>query len=235
MRLLVLIFVCSQATAQFYAPFYFVGSTSIPFEKDSVSSYAASGLSATHQWSHTCTTTDTKGALIIGVSTGACEGTITSMVAVWGSGGTAQTATQIGYSLNNNCLITYMFKVMNPHVGTDSIYITINTTRSISGGGISYRGVSSVSAGTMANGSDATATVTVSSAAGRVVVGVAVGGSNNSFAAGSGVTERYEARETVGNKPGAGGTKAGEASCVFSMTLEGGADDWAIIAAELIP
>lgn len=233
---LLLVTAVAPGGAQIYAPFYLPPVSAVAFGYDASSSYAASSSSTSHQWSHTCTTTDTKGALLIGISVGACESDINSISVVWGSGGSAQSATQVGVSKNTGeCLQVYLFKVMNPHVGTDNIYVTLSSSYPVSGGGISYRGVSSVSAATTANGYSGTASVTVSSVSGRVVVGVAVAGSNNSFSPGSGVTEQYEARETVANKPGAGGTKAGEASCVLSMTLDAGSDGWAIIGAELIP
>lgn len=221
---------------QVLAPFYIPQASSVAFAYDAASSYAATASSASHQWAHTCTTTDTKGALIIGLSLGACESDVTTVTVVWGSGGSAQTATQISVSKNvSACLQTYMFKVMNPHVGTDNIYVTYGESHSLTGTAISYRGVSSVSAGTTGNSASGTATVTVSSAAGRTVVAVAVAGSSNSFSPGTGVTERAEARETVGNKPGVIATKAGAASVTLDMTLDAGSDDWAIIAAELIP
>lgn len=223
---------------QMSAPFYMVVSEApaVTFEYDNTSSYAASSSSTSHQWSHTCTTTDTKGSLLIGLSLGACSEDVSSVTVAWGSGGSAQTATQVGVSKNTSgCLQVYLFKVMNPHVGTDNIYVTYGESHSLSGGAISYRGTSSVSTATTANGSSGTATVTLSSATGRVVVAIAVAGSNNGFTPGTGVTERYEVRETVGNKPGAGGTKAGAASVTVDMTLDAGSDDWAIIAAELIP
>lgn len=210
--------------------------STVAFAYDAVSSRAASAASTTHQWAHTCTGTNVKGALLIGISVSACSGDIASCTVNWGSGGSQQAATQINVSKNTAaCLQVFLFKVMNPHIGTDNIYVTLSVSKSISSGAVSYKGVGSVSAATMANATSATATVTVSSAVGRTVIGAAVAGSNQSFTPGSGVTERYDVRETVSNKPGAMGTKDGAASVVFSMSLDAGADDWAIIAAELIP
>lgn len=204
----------------------------IPFAFDAVSSKAATASAVSHSWNHTCTGTDSMGALIVGVSLGACEEDVSTISATYG----AQAMTEIAVTKNpDGCLQAYIFKLMNPPSGTAAITITYGEAHSLSGGAISYTGASAVNGLGDVSGTSATVGGTVTSASGRIVVMVAVAGSNQSFSPGTGVTEMYDVMETVGNKPGAMGIKNGALSVTIQMTLDLGSDDWAAAFCEILP
>jgi len=147
----------------------------------------------------------------------------------------------------NTRIRSEMWYITAPASGANNIAITFSANVRAVAGGMSYTGVHQTTplgtAATAGASSGTTATVTVSSAAGELVVDT-VGArentsENQSLTKGAGQTQRYNGVSRTGtgsnsNVVGAGSEEAGAASVTMSWTV-GTSARWAIVAAPLKP
>ena len=139
---------------------------------------------------------------------------------------------------------TEIWYQLAPPTGTASVVINMTASKEVAGASVSYYGVSqSTPLGTYAsagNNGSTTASVSVSSAAGQLVIDtVTTNGDANSLtvtfpASQTQVWNIFTGSGDAGNARGAGSTQAGSATTTMTWTL-GVAKAWSIVAVPLIP
>jgi hypothetical protein len=133
-----------------------------------------------------------------------------------------------------------IWQLLSPAVGTANIVVTLSAAKNVAAGAVSFFGVDqSTPVGSLASGSgnSTTANVTVSSAAGEVVLdAVSANGDAISLTAGAGQTQRYNTGTgTAGGNVRAGGsTEQGAPTVTMSWTL-GASKPWSIFAVSIRP
>jgi len=185
-------------------------------------------------WSHTVGSVP-HPLLIVGLSLRTAN--------VHGNGVTyaGQALTQLGFqNAPGNGDRIEMWYLLTPPSGTANIVATISGSVDVVGGAVSFTGVDpSAPLGTFvsATGSGTSATVTVSTANGWLVVDtLSADGDAISQSPGAGQTARWNTGTGTagGNVRGAGSTKAGAASVTMSWTLAA-SKPWALGAVPLKP
>ena len=155
--------------------------------------------------------------------------------------GTALTKiTNISYS---DAIRTELWQLVAPATGSSNVVVNVTGTApnydaNMTVGVISFTGVDQSTPyrtpATTASGSSASASVTVGSASGEMVLSVAgAGTSNRNFTSITGGTERWNLSAATYPK-GAGGTAPGASSVTISHGLSS-ADSWAIIGLAIKP
>ena len=187
---------------------------------DGASSDVQVGTSMT--WSHTVGS-GVDQILIVGLST---DTTVVNSVTYGG-----QALTLIGSQDDpGGSSRVELWYLLAPPTGTNDIVATFaDTTRAI-GGATSWSGVNQTTplgTAVFASGSDGSATVTVTSSVGEVVVD-ALSANGNTATPGTGQTQRWNLNQ--GGLTGAGSSKDGAAAVTMSWTVT---DNWAIGAVPL--
>jgi len=196
----------------------------------SASAKAASSLT----WSHTVGPSLNR-ILMVGVS----NNNTTRPVSTVTYGGTALTRVGFQNAPGTQNRIE-LWSLIAPSPGTANVVVTFSGSVDSVGGAIVFSGVDQATPlGTFAsaNGSNASPSVTVSSASGQVVIDtLATNGDGSSAAAGPGQTQRWSLKtgNGGGNALGAGSTEPGASSVTMSWTL-GHAHAWSIGAVPLKP
>src|SRR5204863_1910758 len=118
-----------------------------------------------------------------------------------------------------------IWQLLSPAVGSANVVITLSKAKNVAAGAVSFFGVDQTTptgAQATATGSSMTASVTVASAAGEVVLNaVSANGDAVSLTAAAGQTQRYNTGTGTagGNVRAAGSTKPGAATVTSSWTL----------------
>jgi MSHA biogenesis protein MshQ len=198
-----------------------------------VSSASVSSLT----WNHTVGS-GSNGILIVGISFRDGNVSVTSVT----YGGTA--LTRIGaQNSGGNQNRTEMWYLLAPASGTASVHISMSASKAVVATSISFFGVSQTTPlGTAAfasSGGSTTASVTVTSASGQVVIDtVTANGDARSLTAGASQTQQWNSYSGSGdasNARGAGSTQtAGATTTTMSWTL-GASKPWSIGAVPLLP
>jgi uncharacterized repeat protein (TIGR01451 family) len=199
---------------------------------DGVSS--ASGNTSSLAWSHTIGS-GSNGILIVGVSNRRSNRTVTNVT----YGG--QSLTRIGIQVSGgNTSRLEMWYLLAPPQGTALLTVNLSGNTDVIGGAVSYFGVDQLAPmGTFSStgGTGSSATVTITSAIGELVVGaIAAPGTAQSLTPGSGQISNWNVGTgTSGaNERGAGSSQDGASSVMMSWGL-GASADWAIGAVSLRP
>ena len=190
---------------------------------NSTSSASTPGSAGSLTWSHTIVSGNNR---ILTVSLGLVGGQSTGVT----YGGTAMTL--VGRHTGALSHTTEIWQLLAPPVGTANIIATFDASREANGGGVAFNGVhQTMPTGTFqgADGESSTASVTVSSAAGEMVVDVLYIDASITATPGAGQTQRWNLDN---GRVGAGSTEAGAAS--VDMTWSVG-DEWNISAVSLKP
>ena len=188
---------------------------------------------ASLSWSHTVSGSNTLLTASVGVGT---SGSDSRTVAVTYNG-IAMTSAGKVHANNGTTGFVELFYLKAPSSGANTVQVTITggNVDAMSGGSVSFTGVDQTTPVrniTTNFGSDTTPTVTISSAAGNMVVdGVSSGCSITS----SNQTSRWITNVggcSYGGGPGAQSTAAGASSVVMSYAVS--SDDWGIIGMDVV-
>lgn len=209
------------------------GGGSVAFDAASTSSYTGG---TSFSWSHTCTGSDR--CLIVGISSGGAGGGAATITGVTYNG---VSMTSIG-SVSVGAARVWQYQLIAPATGANTIAVTLNggVNAEWNAGGVSFTNVNQTTAvGTpaTANGTDATPTVNVSSAATEIVIDT-ISWSLASWdlgTVGAGQTQRWNSNVGGGDTFGAGSTETGAATTTMSWTLDAAADNWVSIAVAVKP
>ncbi len=127
--------------------------------------------------------------------------------------------TQVGRTAGNHAV--EIWRLVNPSVGTASVFVTLDSTTAIKGGAVTYNGVDQGTPnGTYASatGTGTTATLNVSSAAGRLVLDITNWDNNpTGYTIGAGQTSQWSL--TNGAHRGVTTTEAGASTVTMSSTV----------------
>lgn len=196
---------------------------------DAASEAGTPAYATSLSWSHTCT--GDNRILIVGLSFFL---TVTDVAVTYN--GVAMTL--VDNAVGGNGGKPWMFRLVAPATGSNTIAASWTTSSSCAGGGMSFTGVSqSAPLGTAAKntGASTTPTVDVTSASGELVVDV-VSNANAGGApsVGADQTERYnQLGSGTNNVYGAGSHEAGAATTTMSWTIV--STNWGIVAVPLKP
>ncbi|HEX9895911.1 MAG TPA: hypothetical protein VGA78_18410, partial [Gemmatimonadales bacterium] len=196
--------------------------------------------------SHTVSSSGTNKVLVVGVNIyHATSGTMASVASMTYAG---QPMTFLATAIDNaafgsNRIRSELWYIKDPTTGTNDVFMTFDINCRAVAGAITFTGVDQTtpfgSAGTN-GGNDTTPTVTLSSAAGELVVDTVgirnIATNTVTLTAGANQTERYNDRTGIDdtNSVGAGSEEAGAGSVTMSWTSSE-ARLWAIVAAPLKP
>lgn len=196
------------------------------------------GTGSTNSWSHTCTGTNlVLYVAVIQRFADAVTGVTYNSVAMTNIGTSADTGSIIGISL---------WRLIGPDTGTNTVEVTLSTTRRQLGVSISFSGADQTTPnGTVVTASDdsgagATPSMSVSSAADEIVVdfvGLQNDDNTSTLAVGADQTERANdatSNATTNGIRAACSTETGAATTTMTWTPDV-ADDWAGIALAVKP
>jgi uncharacterized delta-60 repeat protein len=190
---------------------------------NSTSSAATSGTASSLTWSHTI---DNGTNRILTVSLSLTAGQATSVT----YGGTAMTL--VGRYTGIHSHTSEIWQLLAPTVGTANIEATFNTTTQALGGGVAFNDVDQSSpTGTFqgASADSGTASVTVTSAVGDMVIDTLFVDLPTTVTALTGQTENWE---LANGRTGGGSMESGAASVVMSWTISN-PDEWNIAAVSI--
>lgn len=196
---------------------------------DAVSSSAQTG-NGLAEWSHTCS--GANRALIVVVARGDTGGTVDvhfGLQAMTEVTNSPRTLPVDGDEIR-------MYRLENPAATTDTIQVSASSNNSLACGAISFTGADQtncVRGTSTATGTSAAPSVTVSSAAGDIVVGGVAAFGSRTWTQGTNETEQWDVAHGA-NMCCWGGTEAGAASVTIAPT-QSGSNEWGIIAASIQP
>ena len=188
-------------------------------------------------WPHTVGP-GSNGILVVGVSLRKLNMSVSSITYA-GQGGFVFVGTQIGSGADHRVEIWYL---LSPPVGTANVSVALSGGPPVEAvaGALSYTGVDQTQpVGTAAGAfaTDTAPTVTVSSAAGEVVIDVlSASGDSGAVAVVAGQAQQWTGSTGVGdaNEFGAASTEPGAATVTMDWSLTN-PNKWAIIAVPLRP
>ena len=180
----------------------------------------------TVSWTHT--PVGTPSLVVVALSIGKDVGVTTATY-----GGTALTLIREDVGIQDGN--TFLYRLISPPTGAQTVSLTIDSDEDIEGAAVTVTGsdtTTPISNSAGASGVDPTdPSVTVTSAAGELVIDVIGGKIAFVFTAGADQTKRWEE-----NQVGAGSTEAGAASVTMSWTVTTGVGDgWVISAVSIKP
>ena len=146
--------------------------------------------------------------------------------------------TQVGTASQGNSTRTYIFRLLNPAAGTNTLTVnwSANLDQGAVIGAVTYANVNqSTPTGAFAgsSGNSSTPSVTVAGAAERLMFGVVAGRTTSDFAVTGGGTLLWSRRPFSGSTSGSGQSKAGAAS--VALTWSGSSASWAAGGVSIIP
>jgi len=206
------------------------GGTSLSY--DASSTGTPTGATLTHTWNHTCGAT--ANLLMVGFTLGTVITDDVTLVTYNGA-----TMTLVGKAREGagagTASYCYLYKLVNPSTGSAlPIVVTTSSLASLRGGASSFIGAGTVGTAVTGNGGNTSTdpmSLTVTSAAGAIVMGTFGVPINATWTAGSGETERWDANSTGVCSTGV--TEAGAASVVINPTITGSAQAWAGVAVSI--
>lgn len=174
--------------------------------------------------------------LLVGFSLGAAAATATAATfTVTFAGSTmTQLAKVEAYASGGGNGEVFLYGLLNPTSGSGTVSITTSGAGTITGGSLSFAGASGVGTAVSASGHSTTVSVSVTGASANNMVGAQIGA--GSALSSTGNTQEYIA---TGNGSTSAGNSAGSvsASAAGTVTMTGtvsAADDWGVIAVEII-
>lgn len=138
-------------------------------------------------------------------------------------------ATLLG-SKANGTITGYLYELLSPPTGTQTITVTLSASNYLTGNSDSYNGVSSFGTVATNSGSSTAASVSVSSAVGQIAVAVIFAGGTSALTAFN-QTSRWNAGDNFGGY-GVFGDAAGASTVSFSATTP--SDPWLAIGVSLV-
>ncbi len=206
----------------------FTAWNTLAFDAGSESAKAVAGTS--HSWSHTCS--GVNRCLYVGLSFNGGSGYPTNVSVTYN--GVAMTKL---YGTSGSTFL-YLFRLVNPASGVNTISVTWTTNCVLIGGGASFAHVNQVTPDDVvasASGSSTTPSVNVNSAVGDIVVCALRSGQNAEVAEGAGQTEAWDLATAGGGAPvdGAGSYKSGAAVVTMSYTTTN--TSWEIAGVSINP
>lgn len=191
--------------------------TSTPTHNAAGAGSFTTASSTTFSWSHTLSSSAT-GILIEFVANGAV-----SSVKVGGV-----TATLLGSKVIASSITAYVYGLLSPPTGTQTVLVTLTTSTSLNGNSDSYIGVSSFGTAATNSGAGTTASVVVSSASGQTAVAAMFDDSGGALSAFN-QTSRWNTGSSF--YAGVFGDAAGASTITFQATSPG---PWAAIGVSLV-
>lgn len=198
---------------------------------------AASSVSAqivnSHSFAYDSGSTGANRALFVGISYFNDDGETVRSVTYGG-----ETLTQVGTANQSTFARVYVFRLLNPPTGTNTLAVTWNANidRGAVVGAVTYANVNQTTpTGAFAgsSGNSATPSVTVAGAAGRTMFGAVAGRSTSNYSVTGGGTLLWSQRPFSGYTAGSGQTKAGAASVMLSWS--GSSANWAAGGVSIVP
>ncbi len=195
---------------------------------DSTASASCISSCATLTWSHTVGS-GPNSILIVGLSSG---GGFSAASVTYG----AQSLTLIKMQ-TSGAPEAEMYYLLSPAVGTATITATGPFSEGIVGGSASYFNVASVGSSNSDFSSTNSASVSVNTNPGDLVVDTFAGGSSTAWSAGTGQNQRWNQLQSSIVLVGAGSDKAATSSSVTMTWSTAGTGDtpWALVAVDLLP
>ena len=194
---------------------------------NSTSSAATAGAATSLTWSHEVASGDNR-ILTVSMS---FDGSGQSTGVTYG--GTPLTLVGRHTSVKHTMEI---WQLTAPPVGTADIVATLSGSLRANGGGVAFNDVDQTTptgALQSAAGTNPTASITVSSAPGEMVIDTVITDVASTLTAGVGQTEQWNEPNAGMDRISAGSTEAGAAS--VTMSWDGPADDWTIVAVAVKP